>query len=40
MEIKLEDFNKVVEFIKKHDGEFTKEEMWKEYLKEDGGELK
>ena len=39
MQIELEDFNKITEFIKEHDGEFTKEEMWKEFSKEDKSEM-
>lgn len=33
MEISLEDLQLLLEVIKEHDGEFTKEELWEEYKK-------
>jgi len=33
MEIELQEFQEIADFIKEHDGEFTKEELWKEYKK-------
>ncbi len=31
MKIDLDQFNEIVEFIKKNDGEFTKEELWEKF---------
>jgi len=33
MKITLEEFEELVDFIKEHNGKFTKEELWEEYFK-------
>jgi len=33
MEIEINDFQEIVDFIKENDGKFTKQKMWEEYKK-------
>ena len=33
IEIKLQDFQEIADFIKKHDGKYTKKQLWEKFKK-------